>query len=74
MKSSPTERDFFITQHSNLSKMFGFCRDIFSAKRQSYFAVAQKLGISPKTAENHIKRFTLQGLLIHYAHDKYKNA
>jgi hypothetical protein len=31
-----------------------------------------KLGIPPKTAENQIKRFTLQGLLIHYAHDKYK--
>ncbi|HAW59698.1 MAG TPA: hypothetical protein DCX03_11965 [Bacteroidales bacterium] len=25
-----------------------------------------------KQAENHIKRFTLQGLIIHYAHDKYK--
>jgi hypothetical protein len=40
--------------------------------RKTYLSVAQKLGIPPKTAENQIKRFTLQGLLIHYAHDKYK--
>ncbi|PLB85344.1 DNA primase [Dysgonamonadaceae bacterium] len=40
--------------------------------RQTYLAVAQKLGIPPKTAENHIKRLSSQNLIIHYAHDKYK--
>ncbi len=40
--------------------------------RQTYVAVAQKLGIPPKTAENHIKRLSSQNLIIHYAHDRYK--
>jgi hypothetical protein len=40
--------------------------------RQTYLAVAQKLGIPPKTAENHIKRLSSQNLVIHYAHDRYK--
>jgi hypothetical protein len=40
--------------------------------RKDYLAVAQKLGIPDKTAEKHIKRFTNNGLIIHYAHDKYQ--
>ena len=40
--------------------------------RQSYISIAQKLGIPPKTAENHIKRLSSQNLIIHYAHDRYK--
>jgi hypothetical protein len=40
--------------------------------RKDYLAVAQKLGIPDKTAEKHIKRFTDNGLINHYAHDKYK--
>lgn len=40
--------------------------------RKDYLAVAQKLGIPDKTAEKHIKRFTDNGLINHYAHDKYQ--
>ncbi|TCO07013.1 DUF3987 domain-containing protein [Natronoflexus pectinivorans] len=40
--------------------------------RKDYLAVAQKFGIPDKTAEKHIKRFTDNGLINHYAHDKYK--
>jgi hypothetical protein len=40
--------------------------------RKDYLTVAHKLGIPDKTAEKHIKRFSVNGLLIHFAHDKYK--
>jgi hypothetical protein len=40
--------------------------------RKDYLGVAQKLGIPDKTAEKHIKRFAVNGLINHYAHDKYK--
>ncbi len=40
--------------------------------RKDYLTVAQKLGIPDKTAEKHIKRFTDNGLINHYAHDKYQ--
>ena len=40
--------------------------------RKDYLAVAQKLGIPDKTAEKHIKRFTDNGLISQYAHDKYQ--
>jgi hypothetical protein len=40
--------------------------------RKDYLAVAHKLGIPDKTAEKHIKRFSVNGLIIHFAHDKYK--
>ncbi len=40
--------------------------------RKDYLAVAQKFGIPDKTAEKHIKRFTDNGLINHYAHDKYQ--
>ena len=39
--------------------------------RKDYLAVAQKLGIPDKTAEKHIKRFAVNGLINHFAHDKY---
>lgn len=42
-----------------------FCRKV-------YLTVANKLGIPDKTAEKHIKRFSVNGLIIHFAHDKYK--
>ena len=40
--------------------------------RKDYLTVAHKLGIPDKTAEKHIKRFAVNGLVNHYAHDKYK--
>lgn len=40
--------------------------------RKDYLSVANKLGIPDKTAEKHIKRFSVNGLIIHFAHDKYK--
>lgn len=40
--------------------------------RKDYLSVANKLGIPDKTAEKHIKRFAVNGLIIHFAHDKYK--
>ena len=40
--------------------------------RKDYLTVAHKLGIPDKTAEKHIKRFAVNGLIIHFAHDKYK--
>ena len=40
--------------------------------RKDYLSVANKLGIPDKTAEKHIKRFAVNGLINHYAHDKYK--
>ena len=40
--------------------------------RKDYLTVANKLGIPDKTAEKHIKRFSVNGLIIHFAHDKYK--
>lgn len=42
--------------------------------RKDYLAVAQKLSIPDKTAEKHIKRFTDNGLINHFAHDKYKKS
>ena len=39
--------------------------------RQTYLAVAQKLGIPPKTAERYISHFCKNGKLIHTQHDKY---
>ena len=48
----------------------------FLLKKLTMFGVGRaldkKLSIPPKTAENHIKRFTVRGFIIHYAHDKYK--
>lgn len=40
--------------------------------RKDYLTVANKLGIPDKTAEKHIKRFAVNGLVVHFAHDKYK--
>lgn len=40
--------------------------------RKDYLAAAHKLGIPDKTAEKHIKRFAVNGLINHFAHDKYK--
>ena len=40
--------------------------------RKDYLTVAHKLGIPDKTAEKHIKRLAVNGLINHYAHDKYK--
>lgn len=40
--------------------------------RQTYLNAAKSLGIPPKTAEKHIKRFTESSLIHHFAHDKYK--
>ncbi len=40
--------------------------------RKDYLTVANKLGIPDKTAEKHIKRFAINGLINHFAHDKYK--
>ena len=40
--------------------------------RQIYLNAAGLLGIPPKTAEKHIKRFTDNGLIIHFAHDQYR--
>jgi len=40
--------------------------------RKDYLAVANKLGIPDKTAEKHIKCLVANGLIIHFAHDKYK--
>lgn len=40
--------------------------------RKDYLSVANKLGIPDKTAEKQIKRFAVNGLIIHFAHDKYK--
>jgi hypothetical protein len=40
--------------------------------RKDYLAVAQKLNIPDKTAEKHIRRFAINGLINHFAHDKYK--
>ncbi|MDX9882035.1 MAG: DUF3987 domain-containing protein [Prolixibacteraceae bacterium] len=40
--------------------------------RKDYLTIANKLGIPDKTAEKHIKRFAVNGLINHYAHDKYK--
>lgn len=40
--------------------------------RKDYLAAAHKLGIPDKTAEKHIKRFAISGLVNHFAHDKYK--
>ncbi len=39
--------------------------------RKDYLVVAQKLGIPDKTADKHIKRFAVNGLINHFAHDKY---
>ncbi len=40
--------------------------------RQDYLTTAQLLNIPPKTAEKHITKFKQNGLITHYAHDKYK--
>ncbi|MFV0375773.1 MAG: hypothetical protein ACK5JD_00565 [Mangrovibacterium sp.] len=40
--------------------------------RKDYLVAAHKLGIPDKTAEKHIKRFAVNGLINHFAHDKYK--
>jgi hypothetical protein len=40
--------------------------------RQIYLNAAGLLGIPPKTAEKHIKRFVESGLIIHFAHDQYR--
>jgi hypothetical protein len=40
--------------------------------RQIYLNAAGLLGIPPKTAEKHIKRFADSGLIIHFAHDQYR--
>jgi len=42
--------------------------------RKDYLAAAHKLGIPDKTAEKHIKRFAVNGLINHFAHDKYKKS
>ncbi len=40
--------------------------------RKEYLVVAHKLGIPDKTAEKHIKRFEVNGLINHFGYDKYK--
>jgi hypothetical protein len=40
--------------------------------RKDYLVAAHELGIPDKTAEKHIKRFSVNGLINHFAHDKYK--
>ena len=40
--------------------------------RQTYLSVAKGLNIPDKTAEKQIARFVKTGLIIHFAHDKYK--
>jgi len=40
--------------------------------RQAYLNAAKLLGIPPKTAEKHIKRFADSGLIVHFAHDQYR--
>ena len=40
--------------------------------RSDYLATAQILNIPNKTAEKHIAKFTQNGLINHFAHDKYK--
>ena len=40
--------------------------------RQDYLSVAKHLEIPDKTAEKHIAKFTQNGLINHFAHDKYK--
>jgi hypothetical protein len=52
------------------------CATAFFVKKLTMFgvdrALGKKLSIPNKTAENNIKRFAVRGLIIHYAHDKYK--
>lgn len=40
--------------------------------RQDYLKTAQQLEIPDKTAEKHIAKFVQNGLINHFAHDKYK--
>jgi hypothetical protein len=40
--------------------------------RQDYLTVAKNLEIPDKTAEKHIAKFVQNGLINHFAHDKYK--
>ncbi|MDD3152712.1 MAG: DUF3987 domain-containing protein [Bacteroidales bacterium] len=40
--------------------------------RKDYLATAKKLNIPDKTAEKHIARFVQNGLISHFAHDKYR--
>jgi hypothetical protein len=40
--------------------------------RQDYLITAQTLNIANKTAEKHIAKFKQNGLITHFAHDKYK--
>jgi hypothetical protein len=42
--------------------------------RQDYLTTARSLNIPDKTAEKHIAKFTQNGLVSHFAHDKYKKA
>lgn len=65
----------FVTAQASAGKgRLTFCRHVVEPihrqLRERYkFKMEEYLR---KQAENHIKRFTLQGLIIHYAHDKYK--
>jgi hypothetical protein len=40
--------------------------------RQDYLTAAKRLNIPDKTAEKHIAKFTQNGLINHFAHDKYR--
>ncbi|GHT02407.1 hypothetical protein AGMMS49525_05850 [Bacteroidia bacterium] len=40
--------------------------------RQDYLAIAQQLEIPDKTAQKYIGKFSQSGLIVHFAHDKYK--
>ncbi|KAA6302560.1 MAG: hypothetical protein EZS26_001392 [Candidatus Ordinivivax streblomastigis] len=40
--------------------------------RKDYLTIAQRLEIPDKTAEKHIAKFVQNGLINHFAHDKYK--
>jgi hypothetical protein len=40
--------------------------------RQDYLTTAKRLKIPDKTAEKHIAKFTQNGLINHFAHDKYR--
>ncbi len=66
MKLIEIQRHFFSLKDN---KGLFFCTE---AEHDLNLNVANKLGIPDKTAEKHIKRFAVNGLINHYAHDKYK--
>jgi len=59
-----------IKQPNLKQQFFDMLPDEFN--RKIYLEFSSKLKIPPKTAEKHIKHFVVNGLIIHFAHDKYK--